>query len=74
MAKTKGAVVVNIERCKGCGLCASTCPMKLIDLGKKVNSKGYYYAVMTQCDTCTGCANCGIICPDGAIMVYKVKE
>ena len=26
MAKVKGAVVVNEERCKGCDLCVVACP------------------------------------------------
>ena len=26
MAKIKGAVVVNTERCKGCNLCVVACP------------------------------------------------
>ena len=73
MAKVKGTIVVDVERCKGCGVCTVNCPQKTVELGKKVNSKGYYYAIITQQDVCTGCANCGIVCPDGAIKVYRVK-
>ena len=73
MAKVKGAIVVNIERCKGCGVCTVNCSGKLLELGKNVNSKGYYYAQLAQPDDCTGCANCAIICPDGAITVYRKK-
>ena len=73
MAKVKGAIVVEKDRCKGCGICAVNCPQKVVELGKNVNSKGYYYAYMTQPDNCTGCANCAIVCPDGAIKVYRGK-
>jgi len=73
MAKVKGAIVVDVERCKGCGVCTVNCPQEVVELGKKVNSKGYYYAIMTQSDKCTGCVNCGIVCPDGAIKVYRTK-
>ena len=73
MAKIKGAVVVNTERCKGCELCVVACPTKVLAMSKQVNSKGYRYAEMANEDECIGCASCGIVCPDGCISVYKVK-
>lgn len=75
MAKIKGAVVVNTERCKGCELCVVACPSQVLELTKKeVNSKGYHYAYMANEDACIGCASCGIVCPDGCITVYKTKK
>ena len=74
MAKIKGAVVVNTERCKGCDLCVVACPTDVLALSKEVNNKGYNYAYMANADACIGCANCGWVCPDGCIAVYKVKE
>lgn len=73
MAKIKGAVVVNKERCKGCSLCVVACPSDVLELAKEVNSKGYNYAYMKNPDECIGCANCGYVCPDGCITIYKVK-
>jgi len=73
MAKIKGAVVVNSERCKGCNLCVVACPLDVLDLNKQVNSKGYRFAYMKNPDECIGCANCGYVCPDGCITVYKTK-
>lgn len=32
MAKVKGAITVNIERCKGCNLCAVACPTNTLAL------------------------------------------
>ena len=73
MAKIKGAIVVNTERCKGCNLCAVACPLHVINLSKEVNSKGYNFAQQVLEDTCNGCAACATVCPDACISVYKVK-
>lgn len=73
MAKIKGNVVVNIERCKGCDLCVVACPTDVLELANEVNSKGYNFALVKTPDECIGCANCGYVCPDGCITVYKIK-
>ena len=74
MAKLKGAVVIDEERCKGCNICVATCPFKVLALQKKeVNNKGYHYAYMANPDACTGCTSCGTVCPDACISVYRVK-
>jgi len=72
MAKIVGDVVINIERCKGCGVCVTGCPKDVICLGKEVNGKGYHF-VVKQNDECIGCANCAVICPDAVITVYRAK-
>lgn len=73
MAKIKGHIVVDVERCKGCGVCVEACPCDVLGLADEVNGKGYHYAVMAAADACTGCASCGIICPDSCIVVYRQK-
>ncbi len=73
MAKIKGAIVVDTERCKGCDLCVVACPLNVISLTKDVNAKGYTYAQQTLEDTCNGCSSCAIVCPDGCISVFKLK-
>jgi len=73
MAKVKGVIVVDIDRCKGCEVCIEACPTEVIDIANQVNSKGYHYAYMKDPDACTGCTNCAIVCPDGVITVYRKK-
>ena len=73
MAKVKGAIVVDIERCKGCEICLESCPTEVIRMETKVNSKGYYYAYPKYPEKCTGCINCAIVCPDAVITVYRTK-
>ncbi len=74
MAKIKGNVVVDIEACKGCGVCVANCPTKAIIQGPNVNSKGYNYVVLADGVDCIGCASCAMVCPDSCLTVYKEKE
>jgi 2-oxoglutarate ferredoxin oxidoreductase subunit delta len=69
----KGAIEVNTERCKGCGVCIASCPSGTVALSKSVNGKGYNYMYMEFPEQCTGCANCAVVCPDTVITVYRVK-
>ena len=72
MAKVKGEIVINTERCKGCQLCVPVCQQNTIAMSHSLNSKGYHYASVIN-DDCNGCTNCALICPDGVISVYRVK-
>ncbi|KAF0140870.1 MAG: 2-oxoglutarate ferredoxin oxidoreductase subunit delta [Stygiobacter sp.] len=73
MAKVKGDIIVDIDKCKGCELCAAACPQESLELSRKLNSKGYHYIVKIE-DNCTGCTNCAMVCPDGIIKVYRKTE
>ena len=73
MAKIKGTIVIDTERCKGCEVCVASCPCDVLALSPNVNGKGYHYANMANPDSCTGCASCAIICPDTCITVYRQK-
>ncbi|MDR1225322.1 MAG: 4Fe-4S binding protein [Prevotellaceae bacterium] len=73
MAKIRGAITVNTEKCKGCSVCIVSCPTKVIALSKDVNGKGYNFAYMQNAEACTGCSSCAQVCPDTVITVYKVK-
>ncbi len=72
MAKVKGCVEFDTGRCKGCGLCVTACPVKIVHLdANSINSKGYHPAQVQEMDKCIACANCATICPDLVITVFK---
>ncbi len=73
MAKVIGAVEVDMEECKGCGLCVEACPQHVLGQNKQVNTRGYHYSFMENPDACIGCSNCAVVCPDACITVYRVK-
>lgn len=68
-----GKIIINTERCKGCGLCVMVCPKGGIIISKQSNKSGYFPAEANNTD-CTGCAVCAIICPDAAIEVYRDSD
>ena len=59
------------DRCKGCELCISVCPKKILDLDKTANIKGYKPAYCTDEESCIGCASCAKMCPDSVISITK---
>ena len=67
-------VEIISERCKSCQNCNKFCPKGVLELGDKVNSKGYEYVVPVNKDACIACCMCARICPDGAIEVYKQED
>ncbi|MDO4772490.1 MAG: 4Fe-4S binding protein [Bacillota bacterium] len=69
----KGKVTFNMDICKGCALCASVCPQKIIDMDKTViNAKGYHPAGIKEMEKCIACAMCAITCPDSVIKVERL--
>ena len=77
-------IVIDENKCKGCGLCTTVCPFDLIHIADRFNAKGYRPAEFApnrspvqdrsaQESRCTGCANCAAMCPDVAITVYRTR-
>jgi 2-oxoglutarate ferredoxin oxidoreductase subunit delta len=68
-------IVIDEDRCKGCGLCTLPCPFDLVHMADHFNAKGYRPS--TQIDPqqqCTGCTLCAMVCPDVAITVYREQR
>ena len=63
-----GKIVINMERCKGCGLCITVCPKKNIAIAQESNKNGYFPAQARNIE-CTACTRCAIVCPEGIIEV-----
>jgi len=65
-----GKIIIDTERCKGCGLCVQVCPRGGIIISKQSNKNGYFPAEATNTD-CTGCCLCALVCPEAIIEVYR---
>ncbi len=65
-------VSFRANACKGCGLCVSACPKKILRLSPEVlNAKGFHPAEITDPAACIACAFCATMCPDCVITVEK---
>ncbi len=68
---TRGTVVLDAERCKGCGLCVPACRPGVLSLGSTMNHAGFNLPELRE--GCTGCMACAEICPDFALEVWKFE-
>lgn len=66
-------IIIDTERCKGCGLCVEVCNRNCITISATSNKNGYFPAVANDAE-CTGCANCAVICPEAIIEVYRDSD
>jgi len=63
-------VIIDKNICKGCDICVSVCPKKILQLSQtEINSKGYAPAECTDESACIACMFCGQMCPDVAIEI-----
>lgn len=65
--------LIDVDRCKGCGLCVSVCPKKVLELSETVNTKGYFPAFQARPEDCVFCSTCCLMCPDVAISISNAE-
>lgn len=69
---SRGTVIVQTDRCKGCSLCVGACPQAVLHLSADFNARGYHAVQLDEREgSCTGCGVCAIICPDVVFTVYR---
>ncbi len=61
--KTLKELLINRDWCKGCGICVSFCPKKVLELDSKDK------AVAVHPEDCICCRMCELRCPDLTIEV-----
>ncbi len=50
----RGMVVIDVDRCKGCGLCTHVCPSNILALSSDtLNARGYHPVMVTDAEACT---------------------
>jgi len=68
-------VLIDRERCKGCGYCAEFCPRGALEMSDETNLKGYTLAAVADASVCLGCGLCDILCPEFAVrLVFDERE
>ncbi len=63
------AIVINEEKCIGCGICIGFCNVDAIAVNEQ---RGVVEVVALE--DCIECHSCQQNCPEGAIMVYPQVE
>ena len=65
---------IEVDRCKGCGLCVNVCPKNVLEISDKVNALGYFPAHQAHPEKCIFCTTCCIMCPDVAVTITKIAD
>ena len=64
----RGRVVVDAERCRGCGLCVRDCPAFALELERESRDK---FRLIYYPDRCAYCSQCETSCKLGAITLIN---
>lgn len=69
---TRGTVTIDTATCKGCELCITACPPRVLVMSSEVNEIGYRYPRLVA--GCTACRACLQVCPDFCFQVWKYEQ
>lgn len=75
-----GSVLIDLDKCDGCGDCVSACPFDAIDLkpyDERTDENGNALCLANKCDMCKGVEGgpaCVRVCPTGALKVVETSE
>jgi 2-oxoglutarate ferredoxin oxidoreductase subunit delta len=70
---TRGTVVIDVERCKGCELCIDACPPDVLAMTvHERNDMGFRYPRLVE--GCIACRACAKVCPDYVFQVWRYDE
>ena len=67
----RGRVVLDVNKCIGCGGCAEVCPTRLIRNSDPSQAKR---VLEFDLERCVSCGRCEEVCPEGAIKLSREFE
>jgi 2-oxoglutarate ferredoxin oxidoreductase subunit delta len=73
-ATVPGKILIDKERCKGCGYCVEYCPRDVLKTTNEISPKGYLLVAAEDESKCVACGFCEAICPEFAIKVQIQQE
>lgn len=64
-------IIVDEEKCRGCGLCIVFCPRQVLAASSRFNRDGLQPVEQARPEQCIGCATCALMCPHVAIILVE---